>query len=77
MKKKLSAILKIENQDNYDGFGFYYNMLISHRERMLARIERAVFGNANIQKKEFKKFIKKHPQFKNGLDFYSTKIKNK
>ena len=68
---KLKKILKKENEDNYKSIGLESNPVISHRERLLARIEYAVFGNANIQKKEFQKIVDtKHPELKGGLTCY-------
>lgn len=62
-EKKLKAILQNENEKNYADLSvFGMSPIISHRERMLARIESSVFGNTNIQKSEFKKIkVNKKP----------------
>ena len=73
MKEKLKNILQKENSDNYQDFDFQSSDITSHRERLLARIEYAVFGNAKIQKEEFKKFCKRHPEYKYGLKCYKEK----
>lgn len=67
---KLKKILQSENSENYNGYGLNHNGVVMVKGRVLARIEYGVFGNANIQKEEFKKFIKKYPQFKKGLKCY-------
>ncbi len=68
--EKLQEVLKKENKENYADVSFTSSALISHRERLLVRIERSVFGNANIQKKEFELLCKKFPKLKNGLECY-------
>lgn len=71
--EKLKIVLQKENQNNYQDCDFQPSVVTSHRERLLARIEYAVFGNAKIQKKEFKEFCKRHPKYKDGLKYYREK----
>lgn len=60
--EKLKKILKKENSDNYSSLnilGGSASSFVSKMERLLARIEYNTFGNADIQKNEYTKFLKK------------------
>lgn len=68
--EKLKEILTKENRENYSYSPYESPEILGHQERLLARIEYAVFGNANIQKAEFIKFCEKYPEYKDGLSAY-------
>ena len=69
---KLTEILQKENEDNYSDVGLGNSATISHKERLLSRLETYVFGNNSIQEKEFKKLCETRPEFKIGLDSYNN-----
>lgn len=45
-------------------------MVSAYKERLLLKIELEVFGNINIQKKQFEKFCEKNPEYKQFLKIY-------